>query len=1300
MSQRPPVLARFNPTRTYVTMQKNYPGAQAIAGRRGWWAAVPGMASGTADRQRSITLFANWLVVRGTFTAIGGKSRAFGIAAINAATGVVDDAFVPTFTGGNPLGVGTDGTWLYVGGSFTAVNGVSTIAGRAVNGVCRFDSLGALDTTWNPGPNVSPEIGLIVPNNAAGTVFLASNVAGANRLSTIAGTGRNWVAEVSTSGSGALTAWNANPDGAVYSIALDSAGRVYLGGIFTTVQGTGAANLARLTLGTLDTVWAPAANGAVRDMAYFQQENIMLAVGAFTTIGGAVPSTRNRAAFLRLETTAEVTPFNPNLNAEAFACGLLNIADQNPYTLAVLIAGAFTTAQAAPRNRAAYFDFLNGTVREWNPNADAAVNDLIVRDRTAYMAGAFVNMTSSAQRGIAAVPYPIFADTNTLFVSKAGSDANPGTRLSPKLTVTAALNLLGAFGPWHVCILDSAPYRELYTSTPGSPGPGFGGLWALDGQTPSMMRPSGGAAGTYGARASGRTRFSTGAPGTFAYVSIAGNDATAAKGNPSRPFRGPAGALAACVGGDTVQIQDSGYYFGNLNAGGIAVTVQAAQGAVPVIGGQLTGAAGLSVYGLTFFQPSPLVATQALFGNGATVAVDCTFVNYTQAISMGAAQNLTAENCVFEKTASQSILLGPTASTYAAAATIINCVFNSSPTPGASVTPIGAVQVNATAGASVAITNCSFIDPAFSGGGGLYLAGNGAASTITVRGCYFYQSATIRPQLVNGILNGGQSNVVIDACEFAGFGGAAIRDTAISVQYRQILRSYIHDCASGVIVSGTVGTAGNSFAIVDVTITNCATNAVLCTAPGALGITGAMIVNTGSTAIRINMGAGVGTIFAASMTAIKGATGFAVDMTGPPTTPSSYTDCIFEQAITPTPPTTSRLLTSDPLVLDSRAGSENTSVSSLSPCINYTPAPLTFSQNTRAVIGPDVSMLWLNAAYQGTFEVDGITFSGGKNLESGITTRADTLGTRITHCTFTGLARGVVAEDRNTVVENCVFSTYGSGVIATNSRVTVRNSVAASCAGGGIVNCASDTEVSHVTAYGCEYGVFDQGIFAPFALNGNTLSGNGVDYYGAATMYGSAVPIIKGGGAVTGTRLDPLFRNLLAVDLRLQALAVGSAVNSPALGIAPDGTDAGAFDFFYGPVVLSWSLLDCGTGAGNPDTAYRNPDHVSRTVQPLKLAEGETFGGITYSVAPSYKTEHRLEWGGDNSMPIAQVNALIALYTSGDGECQLSFDGGVVWIPVRVLRSESLERTEIEGAFYSDDSLPTPVRSLTFREST
>jgi uncharacterized delta-60 repeat protein len=88
------------------------------------------------------------------------------------------------------------------------------------------------------------------------------------------------------------------PFGHVYSIALQSDGRMVIGGMFTQVGGVTRNHLARLNAnGTLDVSFNPDAGpyGIVRDLA-IEPGGMILAAGDLTSIGGV---RRNYVARIR-----------------------------------------------------------------------------------------------------------------------------------------------------------------------------------------------------------------------------------------------------------------------------------------------------------------------------------------------------------------------------------------------------------------------------------------------------------------------------------------------------------------------------------------------------------------------------------------------------------------------------------------------------------------------------------------------------------------------------------------------------------------------------------------------------------------------------------------------------------------------------------------------------------------------------------------------------------------------------------------------------------------------------------------
>ncbi len=212
------------------------------------------------------------IVIGGTFTGYGATSRNR-IARLNA-DGSLDTSFNPG-TGFDQevisLAIQSDGK-IVAAGAFTTFNG--TVRNR----VARLTTAGALDTTFlNTGAGAN---GIVwdVALQADGKPVIVGGFTSYN------GTARARVARLTTAGALDTTfnpGTGANAD--VVAVAIDSAGRAVIGGLFSTYNGTARACLARLTTaGALDTTFASTAvfsssYDAILDVRLDSAERVVLA---------------------------------------------------------------------------------------------------------------------------------------------------------------------------------------------------------------------------------------------------------------------------------------------------------------------------------------------------------------------------------------------------------------------------------------------------------------------------------------------------------------------------------------------------------------------------------------------------------------------------------------------------------------------------------------------------------------------------------------------------------------------------------------------------------------------------------------------------------------------------------------------------------------------------------------------------------------------------------------------------------------------------------------------------------------
>jgi len=259
----------------------------------------------------------------GDFTIVDGVACSH-IARLNA-DGSLDTSFNPS-TGTNAevdtIALQIDGKVL-IGGGFTQVNSV----GR--NRIARLNADGSLDTSFNPGTGTNAEVDTIALQND-GKVLIGG------KFTQVDGVGRSRIARLNADGSldtSFDTSTGANET--VYDVALQSDGKVLIGGILTQVNGVGRNRIARLNAdGSLDTGFDPGtgANNYVYSVA-LQTDGKVLIGGAFTQVDGVV---RNRIARLNPDGSVD-TGFDTSMGVNG---PVYDVSFQDDGK--VLIGGAFT----------------------------------------------------------------------------------------------------------------------------------------------------------------------------------------------------------------------------------------------------------------------------------------------------------------------------------------------------------------------------------------------------------------------------------------------------------------------------------------------------------------------------------------------------------------------------------------------------------------------------------------------------------------------------------------------------------------------------------------------------------------------------------------------------------------------------------------------------------------------------------------------------------------------------------------------------------------------------------------------
>lgn len=264
---------------------------------------------------------------------------------------------------------------ILVGGSFTS------IAGRNLGGLARFEPEGALDGRFNlfldddvqtileqddgriilggefltSGLQSAVRLLRINPDGSRDPTFLGyatgsveamaiqpdGRILVAGEFLSLGTTSRPRIGRLLANGSVDPT-FNPRPDNTVYSIALQNDSRILIGGWFTKVGGQNRNRIARLNPdGNLDMSFDPGANNIVLAVLP-QPDGRILVAGQFSSIAG-----HTRACIARLNPDGSIDPaFNPGADGSIYSLALQSDGR-------ILVGGNFTTIGGQARSRIA-----------------------------------------------------------------------------------------------------------------------------------------------------------------------------------------------------------------------------------------------------------------------------------------------------------------------------------------------------------------------------------------------------------------------------------------------------------------------------------------------------------------------------------------------------------------------------------------------------------------------------------------------------------------------------------------------------------------------------------------------------------------------------------------------------------------------------------------------------------------------------------------------------------------------------------------------------------------------------------
>ncbi len=332
------------------------------------------------------------MIAGGSFTSMNGTTRNY-IARLNT-DGSVDSSF-NTGSGANHYvyasAVQADGK-IVIGGHFTLINNVWR------SNIARLNANGSLDTSFNPGSGMNYAVWALAVQ-ADGKIVVGGD------FTTVNGAGRLNIARLNADGS--LDSGFNPGSGAnnyIYSLALQPDGKILIGGIFGTVNGVARNGIARLnTNGSLDTSFNPVAN-TTRSIV-LQADGKIVIGGQFNTVNG---TPRNGIARLNADGSLD-TSFNPGTGAR-YGSGSFSATVSTTGLQAdgkIIVGGNFTTMNGVVCNGIARLNTDGSLDTSFNPGTGVldvlyGVSAVVIQPNgKIVMGGPFYSVNGWSQNKIA-----------------------------------------------------------------------------------------------------------------------------------------------------------------------------------------------------------------------------------------------------------------------------------------------------------------------------------------------------------------------------------------------------------------------------------------------------------------------------------------------------------------------------------------------------------------------------------------------------------------------------------------------------------------------------------------------------------------------------------------------------------------------------------------------------------------------------------------------------------------------------------------------------------------------------------
>ena len=362
--------------------------------------ALPSLTTLSTTTSKAVPLMGGGIAVAGSFTTVNGIT-------VNGLVKLTNAGYIaPGFNIGGTVGVSAagsipavveqpDGKILIGGLTFTSARGI------AQNFIARLNADGSLDTGFNTGGTIGVSAAVrAIALQPDGKILIGGN------FITARGTVVNRIARLNADGSNDATfnvGGTIGVDGAVFAIAVQSNGKIIIGGDFSTARGTTVNQIARLNAdgtndGTFNIGGTIGVSSTVLAIA-IQPDGKIVIGGDFNFSRGTAVI---RLARLNADGTNDATF---NIGGTIGVSSLLRAIAIQPDGQ-ILIAGQFLTARGTIVNSIARLN-ISGTVdTTFNTGgtvgADFNIESLFLQsDGRIVIGGAFSNVRGVSRPGVA-----------------------------------------------------------------------------------------------------------------------------------------------------------------------------------------------------------------------------------------------------------------------------------------------------------------------------------------------------------------------------------------------------------------------------------------------------------------------------------------------------------------------------------------------------------------------------------------------------------------------------------------------------------------------------------------------------------------------------------------------------------------------------------------------------------------------------------------------------------------------------------------------------------------------------------